>query len=285
MEAVQGDRTIFKVHFSMFPGSVSWKEESLVTLGGQGIKLWTSATSLFMWFPIKWYDFWWPCAHEKAVHEYTIPKAAERLRRSLVNMANFKNCEPGYLSTISKIGKLTVLAIHIKFKSYQQLSLSLVSVVMSYASLFSFFVHISNDKRAVHTPYAWLWTILSKNAEGSEQRVQRVLHKVAIPWAVLIDCLSLNTVLAVQDLPLVAFSPCHIHTTTWFYSSGSSWFNCLNVSRPSFPFRERDSGNEAKLTFPCICTYHQERLATILAVVLLGLDMVQVGEELIPLLV
>jgi len=37
--------------------------------------------------------------------------------------------------------------------------------------------------------------------------------------------------------------------------------------------------------FPCICTYHQERLATILAVVLLGLDLVQVGEELIPLLV
>jgi len=32
-----------------------------------------------------------------------------------------------------------------------------------------------------------------------------VLHKLAIPWAVLIDCLSLNAVLTVQDLPLLLF--------------------------------------------------------------------------------
>ena len=47
--------------------------------------------------------------------------------------------------------------------------------------------------------YGLLHILLSKNAEASEQRVQRVLHKLAIPWAVLIDCLSLNAVLTVQD--------------------------------------------------------------------------------------
>jgi len=67
-------------------------------------------------------------------------------------------------------GQAYGLTIHVKFKSYQQLLLSLVSVVMSCDGLFSLFVHM-NDKRAVHTPYAWLQTIYTllnvKNTEGS----------------------------------------------------------------------------------------------------------------------
>ena len=78
-----------------------------------------------------------PRAHDKLL-ENNIPleKVTERIRRVRrhwllsLKIMNFKTWEPGNFRTVFKTGKLTLrhselqcIAIHVKFKSYQQLSL------------------------------------------------------------------------------------------------------------------------------------------------------------------
>ena len=91
---------------------------------------------------------------------------------------------------------------------------------MSCDYLFSSFVRSSNDKEAGHAPYAWLrHFLIIKRVECSEQWVQRLLNKFAIPWAsaALANCLNLSTVVTVQGLSCLlfrhAFRGSRIHVT------------------------------------------------------------------------
>jgi len=85
------------------------------------------------------------------------------------------------------------VAIHVKFKSYQHLSLPSVSVAMSCDYLFSSFVPAMTNKGASHSPATALFS--AKSAERSERQVQPSLDKFAIPSAVLATCLNLSAVL------------------------------------------------------------------------------------------
>ena len=86
------------------------------------------------------------------------------------------------------------VAIHIKFKSYQQLSLPSVSVAMSCDYLFSSFVLAMTNKGAGHS--SGYGTFSVKSAERSERQVQPSLDKFAVPLAVL--AINLSAVLTVQ---------------------------------------------------------------------------------------
>ena len=152
-----------------YPGSFLWRKEP-GNIGGA--EPFTSATSSFMWFPLGTPHFGaiitqFLEGHVRMIYNISSEKATERIRRVRrhwllsVKTTNFKTWEPGNLRTVFKTGKLqdTVsysVAIHVKFKSYQQLSLPSVSVVMSCDYLFSSFVLAMTNKGAGHSPYARL---------------------------------------------------------------------------------------------------------------------------------
>ena len=137
----------------------------------------------------------------------------------------------------------------------------MVSVAMSCDYLFNVFVHTSNDKGAGHSPYTWLWHILSiKSAEHSERWVQHLLDKFVIPCsqasAMLATCLNRSAVLIVRGLSSCLFAmPFDSHTYTWFCST--TWapevigLNLPMLSGSFLPCMVR--GNEPRYEATCCC--------------------------------
>ena len=105
--------------------------------------------------------------------------------------------------------------------------------------LFNSFVHITNDKRAAHTPYALLQTITDIWAltKGSESRVYCSLNKFTIPLPVLADfsTYTLCNVLSYCLFTAPLDGPAFMHVILLCNLIGAAWFQAPEVNNLNLP--------------------------------------------------